>query len=149
MSGYLILGVIVFLLLGTAAGRKLLPLPTWRIGAAMGAIAAFAGAAYFAIRNNWPVAAIFVFIGLWTAMSARMPRKPVGGRARSSPSRERRDEQMSASEARSILGVSENATREEIQTAYKRLMIRVHPDNGGAPGLAVRLNAARDRLLKK
>jgi DnaJ-class molecular chaperone len=56
---------------------------------------------------------------------------------------------MSEQEARGLLGVSEGATPEEIQTAYVRLMRRVHPDAGGAPGLAERLNAARDRLLKE
>ena len=55
---------------------------------------------------------------------------------------------MSAHQARAILGVGENATPDEIQVAYKRLMLRVHPDNGGAAGLAAQLNAARDRLLK-
>jgi len=29
-----------------------------------------------------------------------------------------------------------------------RLMRRVHPDAGGAEGLAVQLNAARERLLR-
>jgi hypothetical protein len=28
-------------------------------------------------------------------------------------------------------------------------MSRVHPDQGGTAGLAIRVNAARDRLLKK
>ena len=55
---------------------------------------------------------------------------------------------MSASEARSILGVEEAATRAQIQAAYTRLMKRAHPDHGGSAGLASQLNAARDRLLK-
>ena len=58
-------------------------------------------------------------------------------------------EPMSADEARAILGVSAAANRTEIATAYRRLMFRAHPDLGGAPSLAARLNAARDRLLKK
>ena len=33
--------------------------------------------------------------------------------------------------------------------AWRRLMARVHPDQGGAEGLAAKLNAARDRLLKR
>ena len=37
---------------------------------------------------------------------------------------------------------------QEINTAWKRLMGRAHPDQGGTEGLASRLNAARDRLLK-
>ncbi len=149
MIGYIVIGVIVFLLLGSTVGRKLLPLPTWRIGAGMGAIAALAAGGYFAVRNSWPLAATFIFIGLWLAMSSRLPRRStVHEKRRAQEPARRPNESMSASEARSILGVSETATREEIQTAYKRLMIRVHPDNGGAPGLAVKLNAARDRLLK-
>ena len=41
------------------------------------------------------------------------------------------------------------ATPDEIQAAYVRLMRRVHPDAGGAAGLASQLNAARDRLLRE
>jgi len=56
---------------------------------------------------------------------------------------------MSLTEARSILGVDAEATREEIQTAYTRLMRMAHPDKGGTSGLAAQLNAARDRLLSE
>ena len=150
MWGYLIVGVLLLVLVGAASRRRILPLPTWRIRAGVGAVAAFAAGAFFALRNAWPIAALMLVLGLWLAVSARMPRGPtVRPHARGGGDRNRRDESMSLAEARSILGVSEEATREEIQTAYKRLMIRVHPDNGGAPGLAARLNAARDRLLKK
>jgi curved DNA-binding protein CbpA len=51
--------------------------------------------------------------------------------------------------ARDILGVGPDASSADIQAAYSRLMLRVHPDRGGAPGLAVQLNLARDRLLKR
>ena len=54
---------------------------------------------------------------------------------------------MDLAEARAMLGVSDSAGREEIEAAYRRLMKRVHPDHGGAPGLAIQLNAARARLL--
>ena len=56
---------------------------------------------------------------------------------------------MSEAEARSLLGVPATATPQEINTAWKRLMGRAHPDQGGTEGLASRLNAARDRLLKR
>ena len=54
---------------------------------------------------------------------------------------------MSLSEARSVLGVGEDATPAEIRAAYTRLMRMAHPDKGGTAGLAAQLNAARDRLL--
>jgi curved DNA-binding protein CbpA len=56
---------------------------------------------------------------------------------------------MSADEARSILGVGPEATPEEVQAAYTRLMRLAHPDKGGTSGLAAQLNAARDRLIRK
>ena len=55
---------------------------------------------------------------------------------------------MSLTEARATLGVGEAATRVEIEAAYRRLMLRAHPDQGGSTGLAAQLNAARDRLLR-
>jgi curved DNA-binding protein CbpA len=56
---------------------------------------------------------------------------------------------MGRAEARSMLGVGEDATAAQIEAAYKRLMLRVHPDHGGASGLAAQLNAARAVLLKR
>ncbi|WP_025769581.1 hypothetical protein [Thioalkalivibrio sp. HK1] len=50
-------------------------------------------------------------------------------------------------EARAILGVGPDATKEEIVNAHRSLMQRMHPDRGGTDYLASRLNAARDRLL--
>ena len=55
---------------------------------------------------------------------------------------------MSRAAAASMLGVGEDAGRAEIEAAYRRLMFRVHPDQGGAAGLATQLNAARAVLLK-
>ena len=74
--------------------------------------------------------------GLWLTLSSRQ--RTV----------EPRTEAMTAAEAHSLLGVPADATRAEINTAWKRLMARAHPDQGGTEGLASRLNAARDRLLK-
>ena len=55
---------------------------------------------------------------------------------------------MSEAEARAILGVSADATTQDVQVAWRRVMARAHPDQGGTEGLAARVNAARDRLLK-
>lgn len=55
----------------------------------------------------------------------------------------RRKPQMTAAEAREILGVAEGATRDEINAAYKKLMLKVHPDLGGSKYFAQQLNAAK------
>ena len=51
-------------------------------------------------------------------------------------------------EARALLGLGPTATAEDIRAAHRRRIADAHPDRGGAPGEAARLNAARDRLLK-
>jgi DnaJ-domain-containing protein 1 len=50
---------------------------------------------------------------------------------------------MSPRQARDILGVPENAPPAAVEAAYRRLMLRAHPDQGGTAGLAAQLNAAR------
>lgn len=53
------------------------------------------------------------------------------------------------SQARNLLGVNRNATREEISEAHRRLLIRVHPDRGGSNEAVHRANSARDLLLAR
>ena len=51
-----------------------------------------------------------------------------------------------------ILGISHPTTREKILRAYKRLILRVHPDKFNAPratDAAKRLNKAREELLRR
>jgi hypothetical protein len=55
---------------------------------------------------------------------------------------------MTREEAYRVLGLSPGATREQIVAEYRRLMKRVHPDQGGTTYLASRLNQAKDRLLE-
>jgi DnaJ-domain-containing protein 1 len=55
---------------------------------------------------------------------------------------------ISREEALDILGLEGNPSNEEIRTAYRTLMKRVHPDFGGTDGLSRRLTEARDVLLK-
>ncbi|MGQ5701305.1 J domain-containing protein [Sandaracinobacteroides sp. A072] len=51
-------------------------------------------------------------------------------------------------EARQILGVGLNAGEDEIIAAHRRRIAEVHPDRGGDPDIARRVNAARDLLLQ-
>lgn len=52
-------------------------------------------------------------------------------------------------QARAVLGVRRDATREEIVEAHRRLIARVHPDRGGSGEQVHEANAARDLLLHR
>lgn len=55
---------------------------------------------------------------------------------------------MSLKEAREILGLEENASKDDIVKAHKRLMQKLHPDRGGSDYLAQQINRAKDVLIK-
>lgn len=63
------------------------------------------------------------------------------------PRRDRRADAMSRDEACAVLGVKPDASEDEIKTAHRRLMRKVHPDQGGSDELASRVNRARAVLL--
>ena len=135
--GFIFLGILI----GSAGfkrGGKLLT-GAWRPGASMLALAVLVGAVAAALLRRWPLAITLGVIFVWLALQAR--RRPAPP-----PPIAKRD--MALEEAASMLGVSSDASEDEIQSAYLRLIRVVHPDRGGATGLAVQLNTARDVMLK-
>jgi len=141
---YILIGVAIFALL-VWAGRRARPFLLKRelriVSGALGGIAIAAGA-FAALRGAWLPGAGLAAVGLGLAMSGRL------GLTRADPPMASGEDPERA-DARDILGVGAGATREEIQAAYARLIRAVHPDAGGTSGLAARLNAARDVLLRK
>ena len=110
--------------------------PRRLLRALLAALAA-AGAVVAGLRGLWVASLALVVVSAWLGYGQR--------RLAAQPPR---TEPMSAARARSILGVGDRAGPAEIDAAYRRLMRRAHPDQGGSTGLAAELNAARDLLLK-
>jgi len=109
----------------------------WRVTATLFSAVLMAGGALAAFRGGYGLAGGLIGAGLWLSIASRQRVAPP------------RAEGLTDADARSTLGVSANASRTEINAAWKRLMARAHPDQGGTQGLAARLNAARDQLLRK
>jgi hypothetical protein len=117
-------------------------LRVWRPTAGLAAVATLVGAAALATREDWLPAAGFLVLSAVLAVGARKRRR-LETPQRPAPQTTR----MSAEEARAILGVEPGCGPEAVQAAYRRLMLRTHPDQGGTRGLAAQLNLARDVLL--
>ncbi len=115
----------------------------WRPGVAGAALLAALGGLGLAARGGGVESLLLIVLAAGLAVVAR--RRPRAKMADSTPSPV---EGMTQAEARDILGVSASAGKAEVEAAHRRLMARVHPDVGGANGLAVQINRARDTLLR-
>ncbi len=56
--------------------------------------------------------------------------------------------ELTTGQALEVLGLPEDASREDIVDAHKRLIQKIHPDRGGSTWLAAMINRAKDTLLK-
>jgi hypothetical protein len=139
---YIAIGAAVLALLVWVGRRAQPSLKRGEVRIAAGVMSALAigAAGFLALRGGWLPGLLLGAAGLASAFAARM-----GGQEAPPPPKSN----LGLDEARSILGVGPNATPDEIQAAYTRLMRLAHPDKGGTSGLAAQLNAARDRLLRR
>ncbi len=97
-------------------------------------------AAFMLVRGKWFIA----LPGLAGAVACAQAYQKMARLQR----RSQNPADMDEKEARAILGVSANASLEEIKSAHRKLIEQVHPDKGGNDYLAAQINLARDILLK-
>ncbi len=88
---------------------------------------------FLLLKGQWQIAIPMFMPGVWMLTQQGQKAPPAPG--------------MDVEEARRILGVGADADADAIRAAHRRLVTKVHPDQGGSDELATRVNAARDLLL--
>lgn len=128
MAGlYLAGGVVLFVFGGLMAfsGRLMFAIPAFILG-------------FLAVSKFMREKRLFLWrSGAFAGKGSKREKKPATSGA------------MSRDEAYKVLGLKSGASREEVRTAYKKFMLKMHPDAEGSEYLAQKINQARDLLLDK
>ncbi|KAI8827029.1 DnaJ domain-containing protein [Fimicolochytrium jonesii] len=102
--------------------------------------------------SNTPDMATAVLIGAGVAAAAIVGRaalKASGKLGGTSFLRGGFEPKMTRREAAQILGIRETASKEKLKEAHRRIMLLNHPDRGGSPYLASKINEAKDMIDKR
>ena len=106
------------------------------------------GLVVLALAGRYGLAAPLGFIMMWLLRLWRVSRESDNaGKAKRAAGDKAGSQPMTVAEARDVLGVDVAASREEIETAYRDLIVKNHPDHGGTDWIAAQLNQARYILL--
>jgi hypothetical protein len=126
-----------------------------------GGFALLIAATFLTVRGQFvaalPLALLgFQLLGWMPQLSLGNPDRGGAGRAEDpqggADARQRaapRAGKMTEEEAYQILGLQPGASTEDIGQAYRSLMKKLHPDQGGTTYLAARINEAKDVLLRR
>lgn len=89
---------------------------------------------------------LYVVAGAYKSISTKMN----GGKAATSYLKGGFDPKMNAKEAMQILNLTEaNLTAKKLKEVHRKIMLANHPDKGGSPYLATKINEAKDFIEKK
>lgn len=101
----------------------------------------------------WPLAfMVLIAAGGVMAIEAwkeRQVAEDEAAEAASRPAPPARQADMTMKEAAAFLGVTEDASADEIKAAHRKLIAQIHPDKGGTDYLAAKINEARDFMLDR
>lgn len=89
---------------------------------------------------------LYVMAGAYKSVSTRMN----GGNASKAFLKGGFDSKMNAKEAFQILNLNEaNLNKKKLKEVHRKIMLANHPDKGGSPYVATKINEAKDFLEKK
>ena len=115
------------------------------------AIFLFVVSALFFMAGKTPLGLVLMVFGIYALHSYSKSKKENAQPAepKEKVSRSMAAGEMSEEEAYFILELPQGASREDIQRAFKRMMMEFHPDRKGNAYMAAKINQARETLIKK